>query len=323
MKNSVIMATYNGEKYIIEQLDSIKNQTLPPDEVIICDDCSIDNTSGIVEDYISRYGLTGWHLFKNAENIGFYDNFFKALRLCTGDVIYLSDQDDVWDLDKIKVFTTHYNANSKLMMVQSRFRFIDSKGNRLKEEEYYHYIKTGHICDLSTIDMCKFAGSGFTMSFRAEVVNKVISNNLDKYRIFPFHDILIGLMSVAIGDCIMDRNVIDNHRIHENNVTKKKNKSFISGRTKQKQLDILDLRIEYFKVIAKYSVNENKKKDFLRYALFCQQRLDYIHRCNVRKLVDLFHCRDMYASKTGVIADTMYSIGLEKILLLLLKIRKV
>ena len=121
----------------------------------------------------------------------------------------------------------------------------------------------------------------------------------------------------------MDRNVIDNHRIHENNVTKKKNKSFISGRTKQKQLDILDLRIEYFKVIAKYSVNENKKKDFLRYALFCQQRLDYIHRCNVRKLVDLFHCRDMYASKTGVIADTMYSIGLEKILLLLLKIRKV
>ena len=111
MKNSVIMATYNGEKYITEQLDSIRNQTLPPDEVIICDDCSSDNTRTIINEYISKYKLTGWQLYSNEKNIGFFDNFFKALRLSTGDVIYLSDQDDVWDKYKLRTFTIQFEKN--------------------------------------------------------------------------------------------------------------------------------------------------------------------------------------------------------------------
>lgn len=319
MKNSVVMATYNGEKYIIEQLDSIRNQTLPPDEVIICDDCSTDNTRKIIEDYIIRYDLTGWNLFINDVNIGFYNNFFKALRLCTGDIIYLSDQDDVWDSCKIEKFTKYYNASLNLMMVQSRFRFIDSEGNKLKEEEAYHYYKSGHICNLSIIDMCKFSGSGFTMSFRKEVVDKIMSNNLDQCGLFPFHDILIGLMSVAIGYCILDRDVIDHHRIHDDNVTKRKNKSYVSGRTKQQQLDILKLRIEYFKEMAKYSVNENKKNFFCKYALFCQLRYEYIQKYSIRDMKKLLYSRNMYASKKALISDTMYSMGLEKFLILFIK----
>ena len=83
MKNSVVMATYNGSKYIIEQLDSIKNQVLSPDEVIICDDCSTDKTVEIIENYIHQNNLCGWKLYKNEKNIGFFNNFFKAMHLCT------------------------------------------------------------------------------------------------------------------------------------------------------------------------------------------------------------------------------------------------
>ena len=54
---SVVMATYNGEKYILEQLDSIRNQSISIDEVIICDDCSIDNTVNIIKQYINDYSL--------------------------------------------------------------------------------------------------------------------------------------------------------------------------------------------------------------------------------------------------------------------------
>lgn len=319
MKNSVIMATYNGEKYITEQLDSIRNQTLPPDEVIICDDCSSDNTRTIINEYISKYKLSGWQLYSNEKNIGFFDNFFKALRLSTGDVIYLSDQDDVWDIDKIKKFTEYYDTSQKLMMIQSSYKLINSNGEKLKDEEAYHYFKDGNTCKLTTLDMCKFAGSGFTMSFRADVAKIIIENNIDKCELFQFHDILIGLLSAALGDCILDRNIIDLHRIHDCNVTKKKNKSFVSGRTKQIQLQILNSRIKYFEYIAQYSIDENKKNIFYKYSLFCKLRMNYIQVFNFGRLVRLIKNIKLYASKKGLVSDTLYSLGLEKLILLFIK----
>ena len=104
---SIALPTYNGEKYIREQLDSIYNQTLVPDEVVVVDDCSTDNTVNILEEYSQRYGLK---YFVNDSNIGYNKNFEKAIRLCAGDYIALSDQDDVWFPTKIQV---SYDAISK------------------------------------------------------------------------------------------------------------------------------------------------------------------------------------------------------------------
>ena len=69
MKVSVAMATYNGMKYIEKQLDSIRNQYIMPDEVIICDDASTDGTADFINEYIEKYSLFGWKLFKNEENL--------------------------------------------------------------------------------------------------------------------------------------------------------------------------------------------------------------------------------------------------------------
>ena len=89
--NSVCVATYNGEKYIEQQLRSILEQIAPTDEVIVSDDSSIDNTIKIVDsigDKRIRIRHSKAHYFK--------DNFIEALREAKGDVIFLSDQDDVW-----------------------------------------------------------------------------------------------------------------------------------------------------------------------------------------------------------------------------------
>jgi len=91
---SVVLCTYNGEKYIREQLDSILNQTLPPDEIIIQDDASNDNTWFILKQYETLHPQI--KLFRNQHPIGCDLNFLSAIKKSTGDLIAISDQDDVW-----------------------------------------------------------------------------------------------------------------------------------------------------------------------------------------------------------------------------------
>lgn len=103
MKISVVMATYNGEKYLKEQLESIRIQTVQPDEVILCDDCSKDHTVSVVKRYISHYNLQDrWHIIVNSENLGYANNFNKAALRSSGDIIFFADQDDLWLPQKIQ-----------------------------------------------------------------------------------------------------------------------------------------------------------------------------------------------------------------------------
>lgn len=97
---SIIVCTYNGEKYLREQLESIVNQTYPVDELIIQDDCSTDKTFMIAEEYAKLYPYV--RIFRNPENIGINENFKLAISRAAGDCIATADQDDIWGPDKIE-----------------------------------------------------------------------------------------------------------------------------------------------------------------------------------------------------------------------------
>lgn len=97
---SVVMCTYNGEKYLREQLDSIIAQTYPISEIIIQDDGSTDLTVDIATDYAERTHIV--RVVRNEHNLGFNDNFKSAAMKATGDYVAISDQDDVWYPDKIE-----------------------------------------------------------------------------------------------------------------------------------------------------------------------------------------------------------------------------
>ena len=99
-KISVVMCTFNGEKYLKEQIESIINQTYPVHELIIQDDCSTDHTMDILRKYEREY--TYIHVFSNEKQKGINDNFFSAMARATSDYIAISDQDDIWELDKIE-----------------------------------------------------------------------------------------------------------------------------------------------------------------------------------------------------------------------------
>lgn len=116
MKTSVVLSAYNGEKFILEQLESIRIQTVPADEVIILDDCSTDNTAQICQDFITRHNLSHWHFEVNAQNKGFVKNFYAGFQKATGEIIFICDQDDIWQPNKVErtkyFFTNHPDALS-------------------------------------------------------------------------------------------------------------------------------------------------------------------------------------------------------------------
>src|SRR5437660_962846 len=103
MRSSVVMCTYNGARYLQAQLDSIARQSTRPDELVVCDDHSTDDTPEIVR----RFGSTAAfpvRVHVNEKNLGIHQNFGRAMSLANADVIFLSDQDDVWEPGKIETF---------------------------------------------------------------------------------------------------------------------------------------------------------------------------------------------------------------------------
>ena len=103
------MCTFNGAEFLPAQLESILAQTRPPDEIVVCDDASTDETTGILR----SFAADSVKLKFNQQNVGSVKNFEQAISLCTGDVIALSDQDDVWREDKLELIESAFHKNPK------------------------------------------------------------------------------------------------------------------------------------------------------------------------------------------------------------------
>lgn len=126
MSISIALCTYNGEKYIAEQLQSILNQQLLPDEIIVCDDGSTDATLDIVRQ-VAVGSYVKINIWQNVPNLGVVKNFAKAISLCSGNFVALSDQDDVWLPNKLQLTYDYLNqaSHSHLDMVFTDLMQVD------------------------------------------------------------------------------------------------------------------------------------------------------------------------------------------------------
>lgn len=131
---SVAMATYNGEKYIKEQLDSLLSQTLLPFEIVVVDDCSTDNTYAILEEYAEKFPI--FHIVRNEINSLPAYTFRKAFSLTTGDYIAPCDQDDVWFADKLAKCYESMTDTIDMIFHQDCIWYEDGT---LKETNYPNY----------------------------------------------------------------------------------------------------------------------------------------------------------------------------------------
>lgn len=129
-KISVAMCTYNGEKYLVPQIESILNQSNMPDEIIVCDDCSTDNTREILLRYQEKHPRLFQIHFNNTQKKTI-KNFEQAIRLTTGDYIFLSDQDDVWEYNKVEKMLNYFKSDLDCLLLFSNGSFIDSNENKV------------------------------------------------------------------------------------------------------------------------------------------------------------------------------------------------
>lgn len=140
---SVALCTYNGERYIRQQLDSILAQTMPVDEIVVHDDRSTDSTYEILSYYASQYSQI--KLIRNTQNIGYKKNFEVALRECCGDYIFFSDQDDIWAKDKVAE-SVEYLRTTGMYGAFTDAQLIDQNGDNMgitlfSHQQLWSYIE--------------------------------------------------------------------------------------------------------------------------------------------------------------------------------------
>ena len=149
---------------MLEQLESLRTQSLMADEVIIVDDCSTDNTVDLLNMYIRKYHLDHWILIKNSSNIGWRKNFRKALQETTGDVVFLCDQDECLEQRQNFTMVKEFNKSPSIELLASNYEILDFGRNDkikirdveldngaivpvfVKKQEYFCYETRMYFC---------------------------------------------------------------------------------------------------------------------------------------------------------------------------------
>ena len=179
IKISVALATYNGSRYITEQLDSILSQTMYVDEIIICDDKSSDDTVKIINQYIKEKNLSDViSLHVSERNLGYASNFMKAVKMTAGDYIFFCDQDDIWTKQRVQQMVDIMNSNSKILLLGSEFeRFtVSHSAPQVPKWELAKFKGDNSVEHLKYSPENIFIGcQGCTMCVRRSLLDKTLN----------------------------------------------------------------------------------------------------------------------------------------------------
>jgi glycosyltransferase involved in cell wall biosynthesis len=206
MKVSVCMAVYNGQKYLDSQLKSILQQLRDSDEVIVVEDCSSDNSLQMLRDWQdSRIKI-----FNNPQNLGVIKSFEKSLAKATGDIIFLSDQDDIWLSHKVEKILECFRSNPEYTLVLSDAQIIDSN-DRITAESFFKI--RGKFTANPISNWIKSKYHGCTLAFKREMLELFLPFPED----IPMHDIWIGIVNGIYGRTFYLDEPLIQHRRHGSN----------------------------------------------------------------------------------------------------------
>lgn len=212
MTLSVVIATYNGARFLREQLDSIYRQTHLPDEVVVSDDGSTDETVAILEEYKQRYGL----IYEvNKQPLGVNGNFFRAMALSTGDLISICDQDDIWFPHKLETLYNHITTMDlrKPCVVSSLRQDINAIGDVLS---VIHAPYTeGWAATLLTYSR----NQGCTMMFNRTLLDVLLPviSRVENGLTALYYDEWIAYVGALLGDKHNLPDVLMSYRHHDKN----------------------------------------------------------------------------------------------------------
>lgn len=211
MKLIVLMSTYNGEKYLRQQLDSLLNQDLKPDRIIVRDDGSSDDTVNILEEYCSANSFIEYSCGKN---LGPGKSFFDLIRNCEeADYYALCDQDDYWFKDKLStaVKLLEEEDESIPLLYASHFTLTDQDLNPIRSNvsSLYNYSDFAHA-------LIYHSAPGCTFVFNNESRKRVLEYDPEE-NYFVIHDAIIHKVVTMFGKMILDKGSHIYYRQHGNN----------------------------------------------------------------------------------------------------------
>lgn len=301
-KVSVAMCTYNGSEYVEEQLKSIIDQSRCVDEIVIVDDCSTDNTVFICKNILKSVdGKIGYSIVQNEKNYGTLYSFNKCIGLCTGDLIFTSDQDDYWERNKVEIMIKPF-LDKKCMLAFHDAKVVDKKLNVLNESAW----------DALCFSQCGLNGSKTQMQdyLKAVMYQTVVFGNMMVFRkelaekCMPvpgdvqgwLHDNWIGICAPIYGAVTMVDDKLIKYRQHGNNScgikTDRNNKMEKNAYHIQRVL--LYVRQNEVKLNGFLNTMRNDMSDeyisFIEYYINIYRRIEtYIEMNNIQKITYLFH----------------------------------
>lgn len=277
MKTSVVLSAYNGEKFILEQLESIRLQTVSVDEVIILDDCSTDNTAKICQSFIDKHNLFHWHFEVNAQNKGFVQNFYDGFKKATGEIIFICDQDDIWQPNKVermKYFFNNYPDAVSICSAYSRFY----KDTILDKHVKILNRKKKSIKKINFNEFCLFYGYlGMATAFKKEILQYHYKECITTIT----YDISVNLIAVLQNGLYYVDEVLVNRRSYPESTSNKiatewKNRQF-NGNPLLYNIHRQNLNLKAFKnFISNYYENMEYIKIANRYLQINEKRFRYI-----------------------------------------------
>ncbi len=217
---SVALCTYNGEKFIEEQLLSILNQTLPVDEIVVCDDGSTDKTKEILETYQKNDNRIKIHI--NNSNLGIIKNFEKAISLAKGDIIFLSDQDDVWLRTKVELMNEIFITKPQSYVLFSNAELIDENNATFTSKTLFDIVNFSdktkkYFSDGLDFELLNIENriTGATMAFRKSYISEILPfKNFEKI----LHDEFIAISAINDNCLYMIDKCLISYRIHRNQI---------------------------------------------------------------------------------------------------------
>lgn len=209
MRISVALCSYNGARFLAEQLDSIASQTRLPDELVVCDDGSSDDTIPLLEQFASKAKFPV-SIVKNATNLGAIANFRQAISLCSGELTALADQDDVWLPEKLeRAEQAFLNCkNGQEVLYCTRLQYVDSRLQRLGVSRIPGNTGFSNAVVENSATGCSVVfGDGIKQKF-------LKANPAD----MAMHDWWLYMLATAFGEVIYDDRISVLYRQHDSNV---------------------------------------------------------------------------------------------------------
>lgn len=280
MKLSVALCTYNGEKYISEQLDSILNQNLEVNEIIIVDDCSSDSTLSILEKYASLHPVI--KVYRNHNTLGYLKNFEKSINLCSGDIVFLSDQDDIWLKEKTQRMYNLFTSHSHISCIVSDLKLVNASGTPQNTTFFETLFTNMPVCKRRS-DVINFLTDHGNFAVGAGMAFKKQNVTFHEKAVFA-HDAQLMINALKQDALYVDEAFYTYYRIHESQSIGIRHTTLQKGNGMLEAYDCYK-RAEYiYSVLGNGAeVLDKLKKEFLIRKNEYLQKFDYFARL-LRKL---------------------------------------